>query len=184
MRNNIKKFTMLMLVAIMLVTSLPMVAAASSQRLSAVDARKMVTDRFGGIIEKIEYAYDDKNPQYKGEALKDGYKVVFEINARTKKFEKWDVGNDNEWDEFAHELSSFITMDQAAAAVIKKSGRANTFVQKIDFKYDGSKTIYQGEAFNKGVKYSFELYAKTGNFKKFTTDRGDETWAEQYYNVK
>lgn len=184
MRNGMKKFAMLMLVAVMLVTSLPMVAAASSQRLSAAEARKMVTDKFGGIIEKIEYAYDDKNPQYKGEALKDGYKVVFEINARTRKIEKWDVGNDNKWDEFSHDLPSFITINKAAETVIKKSGKTNTFVQKIDFKYDGNKTIYQGEAFNQGVKYSFELYAKTGQFKKFTVDRGDETWAEQYYNVK
>lgn len=153
-------------------------------RLSALDARNMVTDRFGGIIEKIEYTYDEVNPLYKGEALKDGYKVVFEINARTRRIEKWDIGNDNKWDDFAHELSRFITMNEAAAKVIARSGKTNTFVQKIDFKYDGNKTIYQGEAFNKGVKYSFELYAKSGQFKKWSVDRGDETWEEQYFNVR
>ncbi len=179
-----KKYLTGLLVALMLVASLPMVAFAGSQRLSAKDARNMVTEKFGGIVEKIEYNYNEKNPLYKGEALKDGYKVVFEINARTRAIKKWDVGNDNEWDEFADELSSFITMNQAAEKVIKKSGRKNTFVQKIDFKYDGDETIYQGEAFNKGVKYVFELYAKSGEFKKFSVSRGDETWAEKYYNVK
>ncbi len=162
----------------------PAPAPSTGERLSAYEARKMVTDRFGGIVEKIEYTYDETNPLYKGEALKDGYKVVFEINARTKEIKKWDIGNDNKWDDFAHELSSFITMDQAAAKVISKTGQNNSFVQKIDFKYDGDETIYQGEAFNRGVKYVFELYAKNGQFKKFTVDRGDETWAEQYYNVR
>lgn len=159
-------------------------ATSTSERLSAADARKMVTDKFGGIIEKIEYTYNETNPLYKGEALKKGYKVVFEINARTKQITKWDVGNDNKWDEFAHALSSFITMEQAAAKVIEKSDLGNTFVQKIDFKYDGDETIYQGEAFNKGVKYVFELYAKSGQFKKWTVNGGDETWAKQYYNVQ
>ncbi|MDO5649869.1 MAG: hypothetical protein Q4G11_04615 [Gallicola sp.] len=159
-------------------------ASVQEKRLSAREARKMVIDRFGGIIEKIEYTYDEINPLYKGEALKDGYKVVFEINARTRRIEKWDIGNDNKWDDFAHDLASFITMDQAADKVIARSGKTNTFVQKIDFKYDGNKTIYQGEAFNNGVKYVFELYAKSGQFKKWSVDRGDETWVEQYYNVR
>lgn len=154
------------------------------ERLSAKDARKMVTDQFGGVIEKIEYTYDERNPHYKGEALKDGYKVVFEINARTVDITKWDVGNDNKWDDFAHELSSFITMDAAADKVIAQSGMSNTFVQKIDFKYDGNETIYQGEAFNKDVKFVFELYAKSGEFKKWSVSGGDETWAEQYANVR
>ncbi len=184
MKNNTKKYLVGLLIALMLVTSLPMVAFASSQRLSAKAARNMVTDKFGGIVQKIEYNYNEKNPLYKGEALKKDYKVVFEINARTNEIKKWDIGNDNEWDEFADDLSSFITMDQAAAKVIKKSGRKNTFVQKIEFKYDGDETIYQGEAFNKGVKYVFELYAKSGEFKKFSLSRGDETWAEKYYNVR
>lgn len=156
----------------------------SGERLSAKDARKMVVDRFGGIVEKIEYTYNETNPLYKGEALKKGSKVVFEINARTRKFVKWDIGNDNKWDEFASELPNFISMDQAANKVIAQSGKDNTFVQKIDFKYDGNETIYQGEAFNRGVKYVFELYAKTNQFKKWSVDGGDETWVEQYSNVK
>ena len=157
---------------------------STSERLSAADARKMVIDRFGGIVEKIEYTYNETNPLYKGEALKDGYKVVFEINARTREMKKWDVGNDNKWDDFSHELSSFITMDQAASLVKSQLGQSNTFVQKIDFKYDGSETIYQGEAFNKGVKYVFELYAKNSQFKKWSVNGDDETWAELYYNVQ
>lgn len=156
----------------------------SGERLSARDARKMVVDRFGGIVEKIEYTYNETNPLYKGEALRKGSKVVFEINARTRQFVKWDVGNDNKWDEFAHALPNFISMDQAANRVIAQSGRDNTFVQKIDFKYDGNETIYQGEAFNRGVKYVFELYARTNQFKKWSVDGGDETWIEQYSNVR
>lgn len=179
-----KRFVVLMMAALMLLGAMPAIAFAGSQRLSAYDAREMVTDKFGGIIEKIEYCYDEKDPMYKGEALKDGFKVVFEINARTRKIEKWDVGNDNSWDDFEHDLPRFKTMNQAAAAVIAKSGKDNTFVQKIDFKYDGNKTIYQGEAFNLGVKYVFEYYARSGQFKKWSVDRGDETWAEQYYNVQ
>lgn len=156
----------------------------SGTRLSAEAARAMVVKRFGGIIEKIEYAYDETNPLYKGEALKQGQKVVFEINARTRQFVKWDTGNDNQWNEFYRDLPKFITMDEAAKKVIAQSGKKNTFVQKIDFKYDGNETIYQGEAFNRGVKYSFELYAGKGrNFKKFDTSTGDETWAKQYSNV-
>lgn len=159
-------------------------ASVQEKRLSAREARKMVIDRFGGIIEKIEYTYDETNPLYKGEALKQGQKVVFEINARTRQFVKWDTGNDNQWNEFYRDLPKFITMDEAAKKVIAQSGKKNTFVQKIDFKYDGNETIYQGEAFNRGVKYSFELYAGKGrNFKKFDTSTGDETWAKQYFNV-
>lgn len=164
----------------------PGVVEAQSTRLSAYDARKMVTDRFGSpsIVEKIEYNYDETNPLYKGEAVKRGYKVVFELNARTKRFEKWDVGNTNQWNDYAHALPRMITMNRAAELVIQKSGRSNTFVQKIDFKYDGRETIYQGEAFNNGVKYVFEIYGYGGQFKKWSVDRGDETWAEKYYNVR
>lgn len=157
--------------------------SADNRMLSAADARRMVINRFGGIIQKIEYAYDDRNPMYKGEALKDGYKVVFEINARTSGWAKWDTGNDNKWDDFAHALPNMITMDQAARSVIDKSGKSNTFVQKIDFLWDDEKPLYQGEAFNKGVKYSFEIYAYGGGFQKWDVSTGDDTWAEKYYNV-
>jgi len=159
-------------------------ASETNTRMSAADARQAVTNKFGGIIEKIEYTYDDNNPHYKGEALIDGSKVVFELNARTKAFTKWDIGNDNGWDSFSEALPNMITMNQAANSVIGKSGLSNTFVQKIDFKWDDSEPLYQGEAFNKGVKYSFEIYAYSGDFKKWDSSSGDETWREQYYNVR
>ncbi len=158
--------------------------APQQQMLSAAAARKMVINRFGGIVQKIEYAYDDTHPKYKGEALKDGYKVVFEINARTSSWAKWDVANDNSWDSFAHALPDMISIDQAARSVIDKSGQANTFVQKIDFLWDDEKPLYQGEAFNKGVKYSFEIYAYGGGYQKWDVSTGDETWSEKYYNVR
>ena len=153
-------------------------------RMTASEARQAVLNRFGGIIQKIEFAYDDTNPHYKGEALKDGSKVVFELNARTKSFTKWDTGNDNTWDKFSGALPKMITLTQAANLAISKSEQSNTFVQKIDFNWDDSEPIYQGEAFNKGVKYSFEIYAYSGDFKKWDTSRGDDTWNEKYFNVK
>ncbi|NLN47454.1 MAG: hypothetical protein GX153_12955, partial [Clostridiaceae bacterium] len=110
--------------------------ATETRMLSAADARQMVLNRFGGIVQKIEYNYDDRNPLYKGEALKEGRKVVFEINARTSEWYKWDEGNDNSWDSFAQAIPEMITMDQAARSVIERSGQANTFVQKIDFLWD------------------------------------------------
>lgn len=173
------------LLAFMIVfTAFAAPVCATSIRLSAKDARAMVVNKFGGVLEKIEYAYNDTNPHYKGEALKNGYKVVFEINARTRKITKWDVGDDNKWDDFSHALKKLINMDQAANIVIKKSGKTNTFVQKIDFKWDDSEPMFQGEAFNKGVKYSFKINAYTGDFYEFDRSTGDETWVEKYYNVK
>lgn len=158
----------------------------AATRLSAADARAMVIAKFGSpsIIEKIEYTYDERNPMYKGEATKDGWRVSFEINARTRAVVKWDVGNDNGWDDYAHALPNMITMNRAANLVIARSGKTNTFVQKIDFKYDGRKTIYQGEAFNRGQKFVFEINAYSGQFKKWTVDNGDETWIKQYFNVR
>lgn len=151
----------------------------------------MVRNRFrinnlNGIIEKIEYTYDANNPMYKGEAVNNnGGRVVFELNARTRTFSKWSPGNDNSFDDYAHALPTFITMDEAAKLVIQRTGVSTAFVQKIDFKYDGNTTIYQGEAFTRGYKYSFELYAVRGKgFHKFDPSGGDETWAKQYYNVR
>jgi len=94
------------------------------------------------------------------------------------------VGNDNSWDDFAGSLSSLISMNEAANMVISRSGQSNTFVQKIDFLWDDSEPLYQGEAFNQGVKYSFEIHADSGTFKKFDRSTGDETWSEKYYNVR
>lgn len=158
--------------------------AQTGERLSAKDARGLVTERFGGIIQKIEYNYDDTNPLYKGEALKEGSKAVFELSAVSRKFEKWDEENDNSWNEFAAALPELITMEAAADSVIAESGRPNTFVQKIDFLWDDSTPMYQGEAFNEGVKYSFEIDARSGEFKKWDVDQDDETWVEQYSNVQ
>lgn len=42
-----------------------------------------------------------------------------------------------------------ITMDEAAAMVIARSGMSNTFIQKIEFDWDDEKPLYKGEAFNK-----------------------------------
>lgn len=164
----------------------PFTAAAQNNgmMLSAEDARKMVVDRFGGIIQKIEYNYDDTNPQYKGEALKKDNKVVFEINANNGTWAKWDLGNDNSWDSFARALPNLITMDQAADLVILKSNDKDTFIQKIDFLWDDSEPLYQGEAFIKDIKYSFEIKAKGGDFQKWDVSRGDDTWAEKYFNVR
>lgn len=160
--------------------------AQQQSRLSAVAARQMVLNRFGSpsIIEKIEYTYDESNPLYKGEAVKNGYRVVFELNARTQAFVKWSVGNDNDWNKYAHQLQNMITLNQAAGEVVARSGQTNTFVQKIEFNWDDEKPLYQGEAFNNGVKYSFEIKAFTGEFQKFDASRGDETWAEKYQNVR
>lgn len=153
--------------------------------LSAADARKKVIQKFdGGIIQKIEYNYDDKNPLYKGEALKAGYEVDFELSAKTEKFEKWDVDKDDEWDEFSPALPNMITMDQAADSIISKSGKPNTFVQKIEFDWDDSEPMYKGEAFNKGYKYTFEINAYNGSFMKWDIDKDDDDWEEEYYNVK
>ncbi len=54
--------------------------------MSALEARQTVIERFGGIIQKIEYTYDEEDPLYKGEALKKDARVVFELNARTGDF--------------------------------------------------------------------------------------------------
>ena len=144
----------------------------------------MVLNRFGGMIEKIEYNYDGSNPLYKGEAVKPGSRVVFEINARTSSFTKWDVGNDNDWDKWAHAVPNMITMNQAANSVISRSGQNYTFVQKIEFNWDDEEPLYQGEAFYRGHKISFEIRAYGGGFYKWDLDGGDETWAEKYYNVR
>lgn len=109
---------------------------------------------------------------------------MFELNAATKSFAKWDMGNDNSWDSFAKAIPNMITMDQAANIVINRSGKSDTFVQKIDFLWDDSKPLYQGEAFNRDVKYSFEIYAYGGDFQKWDAGYGDETWTEKYYNVR
>lgn len=42
-------------------------------------------------IQKIEYNYDDTNPQYKGEAFIKDIKYSFEIKAKSGDFKKWDV---------------------------------------------------------------------------------------------
>ena len=158
--------------------------AKTEARLSAKSARSMVLNKFGGIIEKIEYNYDGKNPLYKGEAVKKGSRVVFELNARTYSFKKWDVGNDNDWDKWANTISRMISMDEAARKVISKSGQNYTFIQKIEFNWDDEKPLYQGEAFYRGYKISFEINALSGSFHKWDVDGGDETWTEKYHNVR
>ncbi|NLC26158.1 MAG: hypothetical protein GX777_06020, partial [Fastidiosipila sp.] len=157
--------------------------AATSERLSAAGARSLVLNNFGGMIEKIEYSYNESEPLYKGEAVKPGSRVVFELNAITHRFKKWDVSNDNDWNKWAHAVPHMITMDQAAKSVISKSGQDNTFVQKIEFNWDNEEPLYQGEAFYRGHKISFEIKAYGGGFYKWDLDGGDETWAEKYYNV-
>ncbi len=155
----------------------------TSTRLSAKAARDMVTNRFGGAVQKIEYTYNERNPLYKGEARKAGYKVVFEINARTKQFVKWDIGNDSEYKDWAKRYQTPSIMTQAADKVVARTGVSHSFVQKIEFKWDASEPLFQGEAFSKGYKYSFEMYAKDLSFKKFDRSGGDETWSKQYFNV-
>lgn len=155
--------------------------------LFAADARKMVLDRFGSpsIIQKIEYNYDDKDPLYKGEALKENELVVFELSATSGKFMKWDVDyDDDSWYDFADQLGSMISMDKAAFLVIERSGVDETFVQKIEFDWDEVQPLYKGEAFSQGYKYQFEIEAFGGNFYKWEVDGDDDTWKDQYYNVR
>lgn len=80
--------------------------------------------------------------------------------------------------------SRMITMDQASNIVMDKSGQTNTFIQEIDFIWEDLEPLYQGEAFNEGVKYSFEIYAYSGEFQKWDTSDGDETWAEKHFNAE
>lgn len=166
-------------------TDPPKTEQPAETRMSAATARKAVTDRFGGVVQKIEYNYDERNPLYKGEALKDGRRVVFELNARTKEFKKWDEGNDSDWNKFSHALNQMITMDQAANMVISRTGKSNTFIQKIEFDWDDEKPLYKGEAFNKDMKYTFEIHAyKDKGFYKWDADNDDDTWEEKYFNVR
>lgn len=190
MVKSLKKFFGMFLLAAVFMTAISVnsqevvSAQTTYTRMSALEARQKVEARFGGIIQKIEYAYDGNNPQYKGEALRKGQKVVFELNARTGNWEKWDVSNNNMWDNIAPYLSQLKSMNSVAAGVISRSGKTDTFVQKIELNWDASKPIYQGEAFNRNVKYSFEVNGYTGNYQKFTADWGDETYVKQYANVR
>lgn len=190
MVKSLKKFFGMFLLAAVFMTAISVnsqevvSAQTTYTRMSALEARQKVEARFGGIIQKIEYAYDGNNPQYKGEALRKGQKVVFKLNARTGNWEKWDVSNDNMWDNIAPYLSQLKSMNSVAAGVISRSGKTDTFVQKIELNWDASKPIYQGEAFNRNVKYSFEVNGYTGNYQKFTADWGDETYVKQYANVR
>ncbi|NLW29243.1 MAG: hypothetical protein GXY98_04990 [Erysipelothrix sp.] len=161
----------------------PTPSEGTQYRLSAQEVRNMVTNRFGGAIQKIEYNYNETNPLYKGEALKTGTKVVFEINARTKAFVKWDVGNDSQFNDYADKFKTPNAMTQAANLVLTKSGVAHTFLQKIEFDWDSSEPEFKGEAFSKGVKYQFEIDANSMTFNKWERSTGDETWAKQYSNV-
>lgn len=83
----------------------------------------------------------------------------------------------------SRDSSRMITMDQASDLVINKSGQTNTSIQKNDFIWENLEPLYQGEAFNKGVKYSFEIYAYSGEFQKWDAS-DDETWTEMYFDVK
>ncbi len=159
-------------------------APKPSLRLSQKAARDMVTNRFGGVISKIEYTYNETNPLYKGEAIKDNQKVVFEINARTKAFVKWDTGGDNQFNDFTARYRTPSLMDQAVNAIISRSQVSHTFVQKIDFKWDTSEPMFVGEAFSKDTKYVFEMDARNLSFLKFTKSTGDETWSKQYSDVR
>lgn len=49
---------------------------------------------------------------------------------------------------------------------------------------DDEEPLYQGEAFYRGHKISFEIRAYGGGFYKWDLSGGDETWAEKYYNVR
>ncbi|MBN2557969.1 MAG: hypothetical protein JXB33_04345 [Clostridia bacterium] len=49
--------------------------------------------------------------------------------------------------------------------------------------WDDSEAIYQGEAYCKGIKYSFEIYAYDGSCQKWDADTDDDTWADEFYNV-
>lgn len=155
-----------------------------STRLSLKAARDMVINRFSGVIQKIEYTYDDNNPLYKGEAVKLNQKVVFEINARTKSFVKWDLGDDDQFNDYSSRYRSSSLIDQAINAVIARSTVSTTFVQKIEFKWDSSEPMFVGEAFSKDTKYVFEIDARNLSFYKFDRSTGDETWSEQYSNVR
>ena len=187
MQKTIKKTTTLLLVFALLLTLIPVSNADAKSvgtRMSALEARNTVTNRFGGIIQKIEYNYDDHDPLYKREAYRPGRKLTFELNARTGRFEKYEIDGSNDWYEFSRALRYLKTMNQVSASVIKKSGRSNTFVSKIEFKWDDSKPMYQGEAFYQNTKISFEVNVYTARFYKFEVDRGDDTYYEEYFNVR
>ncbi len=71
MLKGLKKFAGLFLLGAVFMTVVavesPQVSAQTETRMSAIEARQKVEERFGGIIQKIEYAYDGTNPQYKDE---------------------------------------------------------------------------------------------------------------------
>ncbi len=50
-------------------TDPPKTEQPADTRMSAAAARKAVTNRFGGIVQKIQYNYNERNPLFKGEAL-------------------------------------------------------------------------------------------------------------------
>ncbi len=152
--------------------------------LSLQSARNMVTNRFGGVIQKIEYHYDDNNPLYKGEALKEGFKVVFELNARTKTWGKWSVDDDSQYTEYGSRYRSSNLMDQAVNSVISRSGQSTTFIQKIEFDWDETKPMFKGEAFYLDTKIVFEMDATNLSFEKFDVSTGDSTYQIQYRYVR
>lgn len=185
MQKTLRKPVLLMLVFALLIAIVPSQSAeAAGTRMSGLEARDKVTDRFGGVIQKIEYNYDDHDPLYKGEALRNGRKLTFEINARTGRWEKYEIDGSNEYRKFSPYLSRLVSMNKAAEIVIARSGRKNTVIMKIDFDWDRSKPMYKGEAYYGNTKISFEMNAYTGRFYKYEVDRGDDTYYEELWNIR
>lgn len=147
-------------------------------------ARQLVLDRLGeGFIRAIEYDHDGPGPHYKGEALMQGKKIQFVLNAETGQFDRWEERDSDDHSEYAPQLADIITMDEAADLVIDRSGQANTFVQDIELSSDLNDLEYEGDAYNNGVKYEFEIDALTGEFKEWEEENSSD-WETRYSNLQ
>lgn len=183
-QSKVRVIFLLLFALLVSVLSSREVMAAEPTRISGLEARNLVTNKFGGIIQKIEYSYDQSSPMYKGEVLKNGQKLTFEINAVTKIFAKYQIDNDNTYASIAPYVSKLLKMNDAAKMIISKSGKTNTIISKIDLDWDVTKPMYKGEAFYENTKIVFEMNAYTGQFYKFTVSTGDNIYREELYNVK
>lgn len=149
----------------------------------ARDARQLVQDRLAedGFIKEIEF--DHEGSRYEGEALIPGKKINFVLNARTGEFDRWRERDSDEHSQFAPYLAEIITMDEAADLVIGRSGQPNTFIRDIELDFDFNVLQYEGEAFNSGVEYDFEIDAKTGEFREWDEERSSD-WERYYSNMQ
>ena len=139
-------------------------------RKTALSDAGVTEEQITGI--RVKKDHDDGRQVYDVEFYSDNKEYDYEIDASTGEILSSDFEIENDFNkDSASDLNPAVSQEEASAAALAKVQGASEKDLRIKLDDDDGKMIYEGDIYDNGTEYEFEIDAATGDVLEWSEER-------------